>query len=125
MKLAISVQAADADAPVDRRFGRARLFRIVDTGTGEQTVTDNADGINAAQGAGTQVAQMLARAGVGAVLTGHVGPKAWSALEAAGIAVYRIEDGTAGQAVEAYLSSKLPAMSPDQSGHHHSHQAAG
>lgn len=120
MTLAISVQHQEANAAVDTRFGRARFFRIVNTATGVQTVMDNAGGVNAAQGAGTQTAQMLARAGVQTVLTGHVGPKAWSALQAAGMAVYRIEEGTLGQAVEAFLSHQLPAMSPGQSGHHNS-----
>jgi predicted Fe-Mo cluster-binding NifX family protein len=120
MKLAISVQSSQADAPVDLRFGRARFFRIVDTETGDQTVRDNAGGMNAAQGAGTQAAQMMAREGVKSVLTGHVGPKAWSTLQAAGIAVYSLEGGSADQAIEAFLSGKFQPMSLEKPGHHNS-----
>lgn len=120
MKLAISVQEAEADAQVDLRFGRARFFRIVDTETGDQTVMDNVEGTNAAQGAGTQAAQRLARAGVRAVVTGHVGPKAWNALQAAGIAVHCVEGGAAGRAIEAFQSGKLQAMPPEESGHQNS-----
>lgn len=120
MKLAISVQEAEAYAQVDLRFGRARLFRIVDTETGEQRVLDNAEGIAAAQGAGTQAVQRLSRAGVRSVLTGHVGPKAWNALQAAGIAVHCVKGGTAEQAIEAFLSGKLQAMSPEESEHQNS-----
>jgi len=116
MKVAISVMSSDTDAPVDLRFGRARFFRIVDTETGDQTVRDNADGMNASQGAGTQAAQMLASEGVVSVLTGHVGPKAWDALQAARIAVYSLEGGTAGQAIDACLDGKLHSMSPGKSG---------
>ena len=54
MKLAITAQGPEPDSPVDLRFGRARYFRIVDTETGQQTAVDNAEGVNAVQGAGIQ-----------------------------------------------------------------------
>jgi predicted Fe-Mo cluster-binding NifX family protein len=116
MKLAIPVTSSAADAPVDLHFGRARFFRIVDTGTGCQEVRDNAEGPHAAHGAGTQAAQMLARAGVEGVLAGRVGPKAWSALQAAGIVVYLFEGGTLGQAIESFLSGKLERLSEPEPG---------
>jgi predicted Fe-Mo cluster-binding NifX family protein len=59
---------------------------------------------------------MLARAGVGSVLTGHVGPKAWSALQAAGIFVYSVEGGTAEQAIAAFLSGNLAPRPSEKSG---------
>ena len=97
MKLAITAQGPEPDSPVDLRFGRARYFRIVDTETGQQTAVDNAKGVKAVQGAGISAAQTLARLGVQAVLTGHVGPKAWSALQAANIHVYSVERGHGGR----------------------------
>ncbi len=119
MKLAITAQGSEANAPVDPRFGRARAFRIVDTESGQQTVVDNADGVNAAQGAGTQAAQTLARLGVQVVITGHIGPKAQSALQAARMQVYAVEDGTVDQAVQAFLGGQLRALlQADVSGHH-------
>jgi wyosine [tRNA(Phe)-imidazoG37] synthetase (radical SAM superfamily) len=51
------------DSAVDLRLGRARFFRVVDTETGQQTTVDNAEGVNAVQGAGVQAAQVLARLG--------------------------------------------------------------
>lgn len=110
MKIAITTQGSDANAPVDVRFGRASHFRIVDAGTGQQTSVDNAGGVNAVQGAGTQAAQTLARLGVQAVLTGHVGPKALSALQAANIKIYSVSGGTAEQAVQDFLAGRLPAL---------------
>jgi predicted Fe-Mo cluster-binding NifX family protein len=118
MKLAITTQGSEPNSPVDLRFGRARFFRIVDTETGQQTVVDNAEGVNAVQGAGTQAAQTLARHGVQTVLTGHVGPKAQSALQAANIQVYAVSAGTAEQAVQDFLAGRLQALTQaDVRGH--------
>jgi predicted Fe-Mo cluster-binding NifX family protein len=118
MKLAISIQSSDPAAQVDSHFGRAAFFRIVDTETGEQTTVDNAAGVDAVQGAGPQAAQTLARLNVSVLLTGQVGPKAWNALQAAGIQVYSVTTGTAGSAVQAFLAGQLPALTPAGGGGH-------
>ncbi len=118
MKIAITTQGTDASSPVDLRFGRARFFRVVDTETGQQTAVDNTGGVNAVQGAGTQAAQTLARLGVQAVLTGHVGPKALSALQAANIQIYSVSSGTVEQAVQDFMAGRLQALAhPDVQGH--------
>ena len=107
MKLAITTQGPDANSPVDLRFGRARHFRIVDTGTGQQTTVDNGASVNAVQGAGTQAGQTLARLGVQAVLTGHVGPKAMNVLQAANIQAFMVNGGTVEQAVQDFMANRL------------------
>ena len=118
MKFAITTQGPESNSPVDLRFGRARFFCIVDTETGQQMTVDNADGVNAVQGAGVQAAQTLARLGVQTVLTGHVGPKALSALQAANIQIYSVSAGTAEQAVQDFLAGRLQAMAQaDVRGH--------
>lgn len=118
MKLAITAQGSESNSPVAPRFGRARFFCIVDTESGQQTAVDNAEGVNAVQGAGTQAAQTLARLGVETVLTGHVGPKAQSALQAAKIQVYAVDGGTVRQAVQSFLDGQLRALSQaDVPGH--------
>jgi len=111
MKVAISTRGPDPESPVEPRFGRARFFRIVDTETGQQTVVDNSDAANAVQGAGPQAVQTLARLGIETVLTGHVGPKAWSALEASRIRAYAVNGGSVEQSVRALLAGQLRAMS--------------
>jgi predicted Fe-Mo cluster-binding NifX family protein len=116
MKIAITTQGSEPNSPVDLRFGRTKIFRIVDTETGQQTAVDNAGGVNAVQGAGTQAAQTLARLGVQAVLTGHVGPKALSALQAANIQVYAVDGGTADQAAQAFLDGHLQRLSQVDAG---------
>lgn len=110
MKLAITVQGPEPNALLDPRFGRARFFRIVDTETGVETVVDNSAGVNAVQGAGTQAAQTIANHGVGAVITGHVGPKALNALHAANIKVYSAVGGTVSEVVRDYLAGKLAVL---------------
>lgn len=118
MKLAITSQGTEPNGPIDPRFGRARFFQIVDTETGQHTIVDNTAGANAAQGAAIQAAQTLARLGVQTVLTGHVGPKALSALQAANIQVYSVSGGTVEQAVQAFLAGQLRALNQaDVRGH--------
>jgi len=118
LKFAVTAQGPEAHDGVDPRFGRARFFRVVDPVTGQQTVVDNAAGLNAAQGAGIQAAQSLVKLGVQAVVTGHVGPKAWTALRAANIAVYSAKDGTVEQAMQAFMAGQLqPMFGADVSGH--------
>ncbi|HOK76471.1 MAG TPA: NifB/NifX family molybdenum-iron cluster-binding protein [Verrucomicrobiota bacterium] len=118
MKLAITSQESGPNALVDLRFGRARFFRIVDTETGQQTTVDNAEGANAVQGAGTHAAETLARIGVQVVITGHVGPKAMNALQAAKIQVYTVDGGTAEQAVHDFLAGRLRALTRADVGGH-------
>jgi len=118
MKLAITSQTPELTSPVDLRFGRAAFFLIVETETGQQTVVDNSEGVNAVQGAGTHGAQTLARLGVQAVITGHVGPKAWNALQAAKIRVYSVSTGSTEQAVQDYHAGRLRELTQsDVQGH--------
>ncbi|HNQ89360.1 MAG TPA: NifB/NifX family molybdenum-iron cluster-binding protein [Verrucomicrobiota bacterium] len=116
MKLAVSTQGPEPGSPVDTHFGRARFFRVLDTETGQQTVLDNADGAGVVQGAGPRAVQRLCRLGVQAVLTGHVGPKARTALEAATIEAYAVEGGTAEEAVRVFMAGQLRAIVPAAGG---------
>ncbi len=110
MKLAISLTGMEPGAAVDPHFGRARCFRIVDTGTGERSLWDNAAAAEATHGAGTRTAQALAGLGVAAVLTGHVGPKAAAALEAAGIRVYLAGGGGEEEVIRSFLGGRLQPL---------------
>jgi len=88
VRVALSTSGQDLDGPLDSRFGRAARFLVVDTETKAVEVVDNHCSLNAAQGAGIQAAETVARAEVQAVVTGHCGPKAFRVLSAAGIKVY-------------------------------------
>jgi len=118
MKLAITAQGADLDSPVDPRFGRARYFLLVDSETGDCTAQDNTQNFNALQGAGIQAAQNIVGAGAEAVVTGHVGPKAFATLQAAKIQIHTGASGTAREALEQFRAGKLPAVGgPDVQAH--------
>ena len=110
MKFAVTAQGPEAESLVDTRFGRARFFRVVDCENGLQTVVDNDAGSNAVQGAGIQAARTLANLGVQAVVTGHVGPKAWAALQAAHVQVYGVNGGTVEQAMKAFMAHTLVTL---------------
>ena len=118
MKVAVTSQGSDLSSQVDPRFGRAKNFIVVDTETDEFSVHDNTQNLNAQQGAGIQAAQTVARLGAEAVLTGHVGPKAFTTLQAANIAVYTGISGTVKGAIEQFKSGRLtPAAKADVQGH--------
>ncbi len=108
MKIIITSEGPELTSQVDPRFGRAKHFVLFDTETGDAASHDNAQNLNAPQGAGIQAAQAVARLGAEAVLTGHVGPKAFTTLHAANIAVYTGASGTVSEAIERYKNNQLP-----------------
>lgn len=118
MKIAITSQAPGLDSALDPRFGRATGFVIVDTEGGEPQWTDNEQNLQLAQGAGIQSAQNVAATGAKAVVTGHVGPKAYLALDKGGIAIHLCDKGTVAEALDAFINDSLPkAAGPDKDGH--------
>ncbi len=118
MKIAITAAGDNIDSQVDPRFGRAQSFIVCDTASGEWESVSNSVNLNAMQGAGIQTAQMLAKTGVEAVVTGHCGPKAFRVLNTAGIKVYSGASGTVAEALEAFKTGQLQAAGgPDVEGH--------
>jgi len=118
MKIAVTAQGTDLNAVVDPRFGRAKYFIVVDLETQESSAVDNQVNLNASQGAGIQAGRKVVELGVQAVITGHVGPKAFATLEAGGIEIYNGASGTVAEAIEQYKTGKLqPAQAADVEGH--------
>lgn len=118
-KIAISCEGPSLEDRVDPRFGRAAGFLIVDPETMQTEYVDNGSSQAMAQGAGIQAAETVAATGARIVLTGFVGPKAFMALEAAGIKVGQdLENLTAGEAVERYRNNQVAvAAGPNREGH--------
>jgi predicted Fe-Mo cluster-binding NifX family protein len=52
MKIVITATGKEISNAVDPRFGRAKFFIVVDTETNDSAAHDNAQNLNAAQGAG-------------------------------------------------------------------------
>ena len=118
MKVAMTVQGTSLKDPLDPRFGRAKQFLIIDTDSGELAVRSNVVNLNAVQGAGIQAGQQAVESGAKAVITGHVGPKAFAVLEAAGIPVYLAADCTAGEALDRFKRNELAQQkAADVKGH--------
>jgi len=118
MKVAVTSQGADLASEVDPRFGRAKFFIVVDTETGRSTTHDNAQNLNAVQGAGIQAAQNAVNLGVDAVITGSVGPKAFTTLQAGNVKAYIGATGSVTAAVEQLEAGQLEcAGKPNVEGH--------
>jgi len=118
MKIAFTTSGTNLDAPMDTRFGRAPKFLIYDLDNGTFEVIDNEQNLNAAQGAGIQSAEIIARLGARELVTGHCGPKAFRVLITAGIKVYNTNATTVAEALEQYRSGKLvEAKTADVEGH--------
>lgn len=118
MKMIITALNDNLEAQVDPRFGRAAYFILYNTEDGEFTVHSNQQNLNAAQGAGIQAAQIVARLKPELVITGHVGPKAFATLNAARIKVYTGATGTVKESVDLFADGKLrQADQADVEGH--------
>lgn len=107
MKIVVTAQGRTLESPVDPRFGRARFFILTDPDTGEFSVVDNEQNLNALQGAGIQAGQRVAELGAEAIITGHVGPKAFATLRAGGVRVYTGATGTVADAIEQFKTGNL------------------
>lgn len=106
MKVVITSNGADLDAPASPVFGRCPTYVFVDTETMQFEAVPN-PAISASGGAGIQAAQFIIERGAQAVLTGNVGPNAFNVFQAAGVPVYLITESTVREAVEAYKSGQL------------------
>lgn len=118
MKIAISAEQPNVESPVDLRFGRAKFFMIHDDENQTWEFIDNEQNLNSAQGAGIQSAANVVNAGCKVLLSGHCGPKAFTALSKAGASVFTVKGGTVQEAVTAYKDGKLKKLvSADVEGH--------
>ncbi len=109
MKIVVSSQGENLDAPASPVFGRCPTYVFVDTDTMEFEALPN-PAMNQGGGAGIQAAQFVVNQGAQAVLSGNLGPNAFDVLQAAGVPGYLIPEGTVRQAVEAYQAGQLQPM---------------
>jgi predicted Fe-Mo cluster-binding NifX family protein len=118
MKIIFTTSGTTLDAPLDPSFGRARNFLLYDLECDTFEIISNQQNLNAAQGAGIQAAQTIAKAGAQALITGHCGPKAFRVLEAASIKVFNTDAPTVAEALARYRSGDLTeAQSANVEGH--------
>lgn len=106
MKVVVTSNGADLDAPASPVFGRCPTYVFVDTETMQFEAVPN-PAISAGGGAGIQAAQFVIEQGAQAVLTGNVGPNAFNVFQAAEVPIYLLGGGTVRDAIEAYKSGQL------------------
>lgn len=108
MKIAITSTGKTLESPIDPRFGRAPYILIVESDDGKLLeAIDNSANLGAFRGAGIQAAKAVADRNVSVLLTGHCGPNAFSALDAAGIKVGADQTGTALEAIERFKNNQI------------------
>lgn len=102
---------------MDKRFGRAKFFIILDTEKQTSVAVPNTVSLDVAQGAGIQAGKKVVEAGADALITGHVGPKAYATLHAGNVKIYTGATGTVADAVTQLQAGQLKAVhSPDVEG---------
>lgn len=106
MKVVVTATGSNLDAPASPVFGRCSHYVFVDSETMAFEALEN-PAMSAAGGAGIQAAQYVVAQGAQAVLTGNVGPNAADVLQAAGVPIYQIADGTVRQVVTMFEQGQL------------------
>lgn len=116
VKVAVSSEGPGLDDMVDPRFGRAGGFVLINVDDMSTEYLDNGASQTLAQGAGIETAERMSAAGVHVVLSGYVGPKAFEALQAAGIKICQNLDGmTVREAVRRFRNGEtLYADAPNK-----------
>lgn len=118
MKAALPATGKSLEARLDARFGRAPFFLIYDTDSDQYEWVPNRQNMMARQGAGIQSAQILLDHRVEAVVTLHLGPKAFRVLEEAGVKLYRGTAQPLQKIIDTIKSDKLePITGANVNGH--------
>ena len=114
MKICITASGEGLDSEVDSRLGRCSYFVIYDT---ETKLMESISNVSAAAsgGAGIKAAETIANAGVNVLLTGSVGPNAFSIFSEVGIDVQVGVKGTVREAIRQYEAGELESISSPNS----------
>lgn len=117
MKIAVSATGKGLDSQVDVRFGRCPNFVIVEVEDKDIKGSEDMENTATAQmgGAGISASQLIADKGVKAVITGNMGPRAFTVFEQLGIEIYQ-GSGTVKEAVEKFIKGELKKMGEATSG---------
>lgn len=118
MKLILPVESESLDAPVCPSFGRTPLFAWFDTEQGTHGFIDNQAAAGQG-GAGIKAAQLLADNGAEVLITCRCGENAAEVLNSAGIQMFKAQNGSVAQNIEAYQAGKLSLLTEIHAGFHH------
>jgi predicted Fe-Mo cluster-binding NifX family protein len=106
MKICITSTGPTLDSDMDPRFGRCQYFLFIDSDTRALEAVENPN-LSASGGAGIQSAQLVANKGVEALITGQVGPNAFTTLQAAGIKILTGASGKVREVLEKYQKGQI------------------
>jgi predicted DNA-binding protein (UPF0251 family)/predicted Fe-Mo cluster-binding NifX family protein len=117
MKLIVPVESKSLNAPVCPSFGRTPLYVLFDTENGNHEFLDNAAAASQG-GAGIKAAQALVDSGAAAVITYRCGENAAQVLNAAGVKMYKAQDGSVNDNIAAFKDGKLSLLTETHPGFH-------
>ncbi|MFC1726694.1 NifB/NifX family molybdenum-iron cluster-binding protein [candidate division KSB1 bacterium] len=118
MKIVVTSTGETLDSEVDARFGRTKKFILYDTESENFSVIDNEQNLELASGAGIQTANNIINAGAETVITPNCGPKAFKALNAAGIKIFICEEKKVNDVINDFIFGKLEEIKdPNVNGH--------
>ena len=106
MKIVVTANETDLDAPASPVFGRCPVYVFVDTETMHFEAMENPE-FDALRGAGFQAAEFAIERGAQAVVAGNVGPNAFGILQASGVPVYLSGGGTVREGIQAFKTGRL------------------
>jgi predicted Fe-Mo cluster-binding NifX family protein len=88
MKICFTASGSGMDSLIDPRFGRCQYLLFVDPKKSKLIKSVSNSNVSAIRGAGIATAQNVLSEKADIVITGNVGPNAFSALQASGVKVY-------------------------------------
>ena len=107
MKIAIGLEENSYESQVDRRFGRASFFILIDTENNNYEIIEN-EAKDEATGAGLIVVKNLMSLGVDEIIAGEIGPKAAVLIEEFDIPTYKLgELKSVDEVLKNYKENKL------------------
>jgi len=108
MKIAVSSTGKDLESQVSQVFGRCPYFIIIEIEDKKIVKTEAMENTSAQQfsGAGISAAQMVVQSGAKAIITGNVGPKAYSVLKQFGVEIYK-GSGTVKDVIQKFIEKQL------------------
>lgn len=109
MRIVIPAEGTDLNAATSAVFGRCSNFIFVDPETFDFEILEN-PAVGAPGGAGVQAAQTVLQKQVTAVIAPSLGPNAYRVIQAAGVEIYYLKQGTVKENVQAYKSGELQAL---------------
>jgi len=117
MKICVTANGEGLDSEIDSRFGRCSYFVIYDSETKSVESVSNMSTV-ASGGAGIKASEAVANAGVSVLLTGSVGPNAFSIFKEVGIDIQVGAKGTVREAIKQYEAGELESLQSPNSGPH-------